>query len=321
MRLMNRALPILRRLGTLLAVIVLSTFFLSCLLRLLPTDLVDMILTMGTPEEKAALRRTLYLDRDVFTSYFMWFKDFIRGDMGLLYGTGGGETVWSHVTRSLPISLLIMLYTQIIALLIAVPLGIFTAYRAGKKSDRIISNALFASSSIPNFALAFLLIIVVGVKLQWLPTLEYIGFKESPLQHFKHLILPCFSLGLGLAASYTRLLRTDVIAALKDDYVTMAASKGLSDSRILLTHVFRPASVTLLTAAALNMGALIGGTLVIENIFAIPGFGFEIAYALATKEFVALQSFIAITALGYVIFNVTADLLIGVVDPRTRGSR
>lgn len=318
---MSRALPILRRLGTLLAVIVLSTFFLSCLLRLLPTDLVDMILTFGTPEEKAALRRTLYLDRDVFTSYIMWFSHFIRGDMGIIYGTGGGETVWSHVTRSLPISLIIMLYTQIIALIIAVPLGIFTAYRAGKKSDRIISNTLFTSSSIPNFALAFLLIIVVGVKLQWLPTLEYVGFKESPLQHFKHLILPCLSLGLGLAASYTRLLRTDVIAALKDDYVTMAASKGLSDSRILLTHVFRPASVTLLTAAALNMGALIGGTLVIENIFAIPGFGFEIAYALATKEFVALQSFIAITAIGYVIFNVTADLLIGVVDPRTRGSR
>ena len=251
----------------------------------------------------------------------MWFKDFIRGNMGLFYGTGGGETVWSHVTRSLPISLLIMLYTQIFALLVAVPLGIFTAYRAGKKSDRIISNALFTSSSVPNFALAFLLIIVVGVKLKWFPTLEYIGFKESPFQHFKHLVLPCFSLGVGLAASYTRLLRTDVIAALKDDYVTMAASKGLSDTRVLLTHVFRPASVTLLTAAALNMGALIGGTLVIENIFAIPGFGFEIAYALATKEFVALQSFIAVTAIGYVIFNVTADLLIGVVDPRTRGSR
>jgi peptide/nickel transport system permease protein len=280
-----------------------------------------MILTFGTPEEKAALRHSLYLDRDVFTSYIMWFSHFIRGDMGLIYGIGGGETVWSHVTRSLPISLLIMFYTQIIALVIAIPLGIFTAYRAGKKSDRIISNTLFTSSSIPNFALAFLLIIVVGVKLKWFPTLEYIGFKDNPFQHFKHLVLPCFSLGLGLAASYTRLLRTDVIAALKDDYVTMAASKGLSDARILLTHVFRPASVTLLTAAALNMGALIGGTLVIETIFAIPGFGFEIAYALGTKEFVALQSFIAITAIGYVIFNVTADILIGIVDPRTRGSR
>lgn len=318
---MTRALPILRRLGTLLAVIVLSTFFLSCLLRLLPTDLVDMILSFGTPEEKAALRHTLYLDRDVFTSYIMWFSHFIRGDMGIIYGTGGGETVWSHVSRSLPISLIIMLYTQILALVIAVPLGIFTAYRAGKKSDRVISNTLFTASSVPNFAIAFLLIILVGVKLKWFPTLEYVGFKDDPFQHFKHLVLPCVSLGVGLAASYTRLLRTDVIAALKDDYVTMAASKGLSDSRILLTHVFRPASVTLLTAAALNMGALIGGTLVIENIFAIPGFGFEIAYALATKEFVALQSFIAITAIGYVIFNVTADLLIGAVDPRTRGSR
>jgi peptide/nickel transport system permease protein len=280
-----------------------------------------MILSMGTPQEKAALRHTLYLDRNVFTSYIMWFSHFIRGDMGIIYGTGGGETVWSHVTRSLPISLLIMLYTQVFALVIAVPLGIFTAYRAGKKSDRVISNTLFTASSVPNFALAFLLIIVVGVKLKWLPTLEYVGFKENPFQHFKHLAIPCISLGVGLAASYTRLLRTDVIAALKDDYVTMAASKGLSDSRILLTHVFRPASVTLLTAAALNMGALIGGTLVIETIFAIPGFGFEIAYALGTKEFVALQSFIAITAIGYVIFNVTADLLIGVVDPRTRGSR
>ena len=299
----------------------LSTFFLSCLLRLLPTDLVDMILSFGTPEEKAALRHTLYLDRDVLTSYIMWFSHFIRGDMGIIYGTGGGETVWSHVTRSLPISLIIMLYTQILALVIAVPLGIFTAYRAGKKSDRVISNTLFTASSVPNFAIAFLLIILVGVKLKWFPTLEYVGFKDDPFQHFKHLVLPCVSLGVGLAASYTRLLRTDVIAALKDDYVTMAASKGLSDSRILLTHVFRPASVTLLTAAALNMGALIGGTLVIENIFAIPGFGFEIAYALATKEFVALQSFIAITAIGYVIFNVTADLLIGAVDPRTRGSR
>ena len=318
---MTRALPILRRLGTLLAVIVLSTFFLSCLLRLLPTDLVDMILSFGTPEEKAALRHTLYLDRDVFTSYIMWFSHFIRGDMGIIYGTGGGETVWSHVSRSLPISLIIMLYTQILALVIAVPLGIFTAYRAGKKSDRVISNTLFTASSVPNFAIAFLLIILVGVKLKWFPTLEYVGFKDDPFHHFKHLVLPCVSLGVGLAASYTRLLRTDVIAALKDDYVTMAASKGLSDSRILLTHVFRPASVTLLTAAALNMGALIGGTLVIENIFAIPGFGFEIAYALATKEFVALQSFIAITAIGYVIFNVTADLLIGAVDPRTRGSR
>ncbi|MHB1090923.1 MAG: ABC transporter permease, partial [Ilumatobacteraceae bacterium] len=139
--------------------------------------------------------------------------------------------------------------------------------------------------------------------------------------HFKHMLLPTISLSVGLIAVYTRLLRSDVIATLKEDYVTMAASKGLSDRRILWRHVFRPSSITLMTSAALNMGALIGGTVLIETIFSIQGIGFEIVYALGARQYVALQSLIALIAIFYVLFNTVVDIATGFIDPRTRERR
>jgi peptide/nickel transport system permease protein len=145
--------------------------------------------------------------------------------------------------------------------------------------------------------------------------------SEGLAEHFKHMVLPIASLSFGLVAAYTRLLRSDVIATLKEDYVTMAASKGLSDRRILWRHVFRPSSITLMTSAALNMGGLIGGAVVIENIFSIQGVGFEIIYALGTRQYVALQSLIALVAVGYVLFNVIVDIASGFIDPRTRERR
>ena len=135
------------------------------------------------------------------------------------------------------------------------------------------------------------------------------------------MVLPVLALAIPTVATYTRLLRTDVIAALREDYVTMAVSKGLSNKRILLTHVLRPSSVTLFTSAALNMGGLIGGTLVIEQIFSIPGIGSEIALAIFGRQYFALQSYVALIAVGYVLFNVLVDVLVGVVDPRARGRR
>jgi peptide/nickel transport system permease protein len=135
------------------------------------------------------------------------------------------------------------------------------------------------------------------------------------------MVMPVLSLSIPLIASYTRLLRTDVIATLREDFITMAASKGLSNRRILLTHVFRPSCVTLFTTAALNMGALIGGTLVIERIFTIPGLGTEIGLAIFSRQYFALQSYVALIAVGYVLFNTIIDLSIGFIDPRTRERR
>lgn len=311
----------LQRIAQLLIVLLLVTFGVSLLLRLIPVDLATVLLPVGTEEERDILRNELGFDKGPIGYYLQWLGNFVQGDFGKIYFSGGTEEVSDHLKNAMPRSLLLMIYTQILSLAIAIPLGVLSAYRAGRRADKVISNSLFALSSVPNFAIALLLIIFIGVKLAWLPTLGYVPIAEGYWEHLKHMIMPVISLSIGLVATYTRLLRADMIAALREDYVTMAASKGLSDRRILWRHVFRPSSMTLLTSAALSMGGLIGGAIVIESIFATYGIGFEVFAAIAGRQYVALQSTVAVIALFYVFFNLVVDISSGFVDPRTRDRR
>lgn len=311
----------LQRIAQLLIVLLLVTFGVSLLLRLIPVDLATILLPAASEGEREILRAELGFDKGPIGYYLQWLGNFVQGDFGKIYFSGGTEEVSDHLKQAMPRSLLLMVYTQILALVIAVPLGVLSAYRAGRRADKIISNSLFALSSVPNFAIALLLIIFVGVKFAWLPTLGYVPIAEGFGEHLKHMIMPVISLSLGLIATYTRLLRADMIAALREDYVTMAASKGLSDSRILWRHVLRPSSMTLLTSAALSMGGLIGGAIVIESIFATYGIGFEVFAAIGGRQYIALQSTVAVIALFYVFFNLVVDVGSGFVDPRTRDRR
>jgi len=311
----------LQRIAQLLIVLLLVTFGVSLLLRLIPVDLATILLPAASEGEREILRAELGFDKGPIGYYLQWLGNFVQGDFGKIYFSGGTEEVSDHLKQAMPRSLLLMVYTQILALVIAVPLGVLSAYRAGRRADKVISNSLFALSSVPNFAIALLLIIFVGVKFAWLPTLGYVPIAEGFGEHLKHMIMPVISLSLGLIATYTRLLRADMIAALREDYVTMAASKGLSDSRILWRHVLRPSSMTLLTSAALSMGGLIGGAIVIESIFATYGIGFEVFAAIGGRQYIALQSTVAVIALFYVFFNLVVDVSSGFVDPRTRDRR
>ncbi|MFZ9513169.1 MAG: ABC transporter permease [Ilumatobacteraceae bacterium] len=311
----------LQRIAQLLIVLLLVTFGVSLLLRLIPVDLATILLPAASEGERDILRAELGFDKGPIGYYLQWLGNFVQGDFGKIYFSGGTEEVSDHLKQAMPRSLLLMIYTQILSLAIAIPLGVLSAYRAGRRADKVISNSLFALSSVPNFAIALLLIIFVGVKFAWLPTLGYVPIAEGYWEHLKHMIMPVISLSIGLIATYTRLLRADMIAALREDYVTMAASKGLSDRRILWRHVFRPSSMTLLTSAALSMGGLIGGAIVIESIFATYGIGFEVFAAIAGRQYIALQSTVAVIALFYVFFNLVVDVSSGFVDPRTRDRR
>ena len=311
----------LQRVAQLLIVLILVTFGVSLLLRLIPVDLATILLPASSEGEREILRAELGFDKGPIGYYLQWLGNFVQGDFGKIYFSGGTEEVSDHLKQAMPRSLLLMVYTQILALVIAVPLGVISAYRAGRRADKIISNSLFALSSVPNFAIALLLIIFIGVKFAWLPTLGYVPIAEGFGEHLKHMVMPVISLSLGLIATYTRLLRADMISALREDYVTMAASKGLSDRRILWRHVLRPSSMTLLTSAALSMGGLIGGAIVIESIFATYGIGFEVFAAIGGRQYVALQSTVAVIALFYVFFNLVVDVGSGFVDPRTRDRR
>jgi peptide/nickel transport system permease protein len=311
----------LQRLAQLLITVFFVTFGCSLLMQLLPVSPAEVLLPVGSPEERELLTKEIGLDRGPIGYYVKWLGEFVRGDFGDIYYSGGREAVSSRLAVAFPRSMLLMIYTQILALSVAIPLGIWSAYRVGRRADKVISNTLFAMSSIPNFAIALVLVLLIGVRLQWLPTLDYQPYSAGIWEHFKHMIMPVVSLSVGLIAAYTRLLRADMIATLREDYITMATSKGLSDRRILWRHAFRPSSITLFTSAALNMGGLIGGAIVVETIFATYGVGFEVFAAINGRQYIALQSIVGLISMFYVLFNLVIDIVAGYVDPRTRDRR
>lgn len=318
---MNILRQALRRIVMMFSIVVIATFLLSLLMRLLPGDPVAIMVPNSTDDLRKEIAHMTGLDRGIVGYYWQWISGVFRGDFGSYFLNGGERHLSEVIGQTLPVTLLLIMYAQIVALTFAIPLGLLSAYKEGKRFDRITSTVLFTSVSFPAFALALIFSLIFAVKLGWVDPIGYVSPTENLGQHLKLMILPVASMSIGLMSSYTRLLRNDVIATLKEDYVTMAASKGISNRRVLWFHVFRPSSTTLLTSAALNMGGLIGGTIVIETIFVIPGIGFEIFYSIGARQIVAMQTLIALISIGYVFFNTSVDLLTQIVDPRTRERR
>jgi peptide/nickel transport system permease protein len=313
-----------RRLVQVVVVLILVTFFVSVLIRLLPGDPTNSILGFSTPEQRADLREELGLNENIFSQYWDFLTDFVQGDTNYYQSSGQraqGTPVWDRLGDALPVSALLMLYAQVIALVIAIPLGILAAYRSGSRFDRAVNTGAFALIALPNFVIAYLLIYYVALNTDIFPTQGYTPFGENAVEHFESLALPAVSLAAGLIAAYMRLLRSDMIQTLQEDFITMARSKGLTTRRILLRHALRPSSFTLLTVAAINLGALIGGVVVIEVIFQLPGVGLLLFQAIVAKQYPALQTMIGIIAIVYVLANVVVDVLYSVLDPRIRHAR
>ena len=305
-------------------VLFLVTFGITWLVRLLPGDPVSTLMPFATEETRLELSKELGLDANIFQYYFSWLGDFVTGDLGTYYastGDGGGVAVTEMLAVAIPRTLLLMIYVIAFSLLVSIPVGILLAYRAGSRLDNVISNTMFTISAIPAFALGLGLAFVFGVKLNWVPVLGYEPISQGIGKHIKSMILPTVSLSIGYIATFSRLLRVDTIATLREDFVTMASSKGLSNSWILWRHVFRPSSSGILTVAGLNMAGLIGGSVFIETVFALNGFGNLLAVSIATRQYLAIQSLVAIVAIAFLVFNLITDLLYAVVDPRVASHR
>ncbi|MDD9369969.1 MAG: ABC transporter permease [Acidimicrobiales bacterium] len=312
---------LLRRLLHLLVVLFFVTVFVALLTSMLPGDPVDAIAGFASEEQKEELRTELGLDDPLPVRYVRWIGDFVTGDLGNYYSISGGRPVMDRVTDSLPVSLQLMLYAQVLALVIAIPAGVISAYRAGSLGDRVGNAAAFGALAIPNFALALVLAYYIGVELGWLPVSGYVKPSEDFVEHLRRMAMPAISLAVGQIAVYMRLLRSDMIATLQEDFITMAKAKGVSPRRVLWRHALRPSSLTLLTVAGLNVGTLIGGAVIVEVIFSMPGIGTLLFEAIQARQYIALQSLVAIIAVGYVIVNFLVDVLYAVLDPRIRHAR
>ncbi len=305
-----------KKLVQLVVVLLVVTFFASLLLNLLPGDPVTTIAPFSSEAQREAIREDLGLNASILTQYVQWLGGVFTGDFGQFYSTNAD--VSERVSEALPVTVNLIVYAQIPALVFAIPLGVISAYRANTGVDRALSTTSFGLLAIPNFVLALLLIFFLAVQFELFPTQGYTPLNVDPVAHFKSMFLPAVSLAVGQIAIYMRLLRSDMIATLKDDFITMAKAKGMPVRKVLFRHALRPSSLTLLTAAGLNVGQLIGGAVVIEVLFGLPGLGLSIVQGVNAREYVAVQSFVAIIAIAYVLINFAVDLLYTVLDPRIR---
>jgi peptide/nickel transport system permease protein len=311
----------LRRLVRLVVVLVCVSFFSFILLNLLPGDPVTTITAFAPQSVRTQLKHDAKLDRPIPVQYWNWLSKFATGNFGNYYRSSGVDKVSTDIGNRLPVSLLLMLYSMLLTVLLAIPLGVFSSYWAGSWFDRLVNATAFGAIAVPDFALGLVLAYFVGVKLRWFPTSGYTHPTDGLIKHFKSMALPSISLAVGQIAGYMRLLRSDMIATLQEDFITMAKAKGMPSRRILWRHALRPSSLTLLTVAGLNVGALIGGAVVIEVVFQLPGMGLLLATNIRAQQFIAVQSIVAILAIGYVGVNTLIDLLYVKLDPRVRSVR
>jgi peptide/nickel transport system permease protein len=306
-----------RRLLYLLPVLIAVSLLTFLIASLLPGDLAYVILgDQATPDKVAALRHDMGLDQPIWWRYLSWLCHVLQGDFGRSFRTG--QTVLQAVSERLPVSIELMLLAELAALAIGIPLAIACAVRSGSAFDRFMTGSAFGMLSVPAFLSAILLIYLFAVELRWLPATGYVPFSEDPVGNLRSFVLPALTLALGDWPVLMRVLRSDMIATLQEDYIAMARAKGLKPSRILLVHALKPSSLTLVTVTGINIGRLIGGTVIVESVFALPGIGRLLLGAIYTRDLIILQGVVLFVACGYVLMNFVVDMLYAVLDPRIR---
>jgi peptide/nickel transport system permease protein len=268
------------------------------------------------PVSYAATQHELGLDRPFVTQYADWLWNALHGDLGRSYNNN--QEVSKSLQQRLPVTLELLFLAQLFSILIAVPLGIYCAYRQNSRIDRIITGASFGILSIPGFALAIILVYFFAVQWNLVPATGYTRLTEDVGENLRSVALAATILTLPLAAVYTRLLRSDMIANLHEDFILVAKSKGLPTWHILLRHALRPSSFSLLTVFGINFGTLLGGSVIVEYLFALPGVGSLAVESIGRRDYLVTQGVVLLIAIAFVLANFIVDILYSVLDPRIR---
>jgi peptide/nickel transport system permease protein len=273
-------------------------------------------------ERIAEARADLNLDDPIPVAYAQWLGDLLPPDVDLGFSYVRNTEVSELLNTAIPRTALLMIYSVGLSLLLAIPLGVLAAYKAGGWVDRVISTSAFGLIAIPNFVVAVVVIYVFAIKLGWFPATNVKDLGDAGLvEHLKSYALPVFSLAVGQTAVFARLLRTDMVTTLSEDYIGMAKAKGMPVRTILFRHALRPSSFTLMTVVGINVGQLLGGSVVIEFLFNINGLGSQLAAAVQRSDYILVQAGVMIIATAFILLNFAVDVLYGFLDPRVRHAR
>jgi peptide/nickel transport system permease protein len=308
---------VLGRLVAIVPVLVLVTAGVFLLIHLTPGDPIDAMMAesvdAGVREE---LRRQLGLDRPIHVQYLGWMASVLRGDLGR--SIRNNEPVIESVGRRIRPSLELALLAMLIALVVAFPLGMLSAARRNTMVDGAGTTFALFGICMPNFLIALLLIFLFGVTLRWLPVSGYTDPLDDPVNGLRSLALPAVTLGLALAAVITRTLRSSLLEALSEDYVRTARAKGVAERRILSRHALKNGLIPVVTVLGLQLGGLIGGAVVTEYVFALPGVGRLVVDAVFARDYPLVQGVVLLIAIGFIVSNLLVDVVYGWLDPRIR---
>jgi peptide/nickel transport system permease protein len=287
----------------------------------LPTDAAQQLLGVNaTQQQLEELRQKLNLDEPFLSRYFDWLGHALTGDLGRSFASD--QTVTSILSERLPVTFELIAYALIVSLLFTVPVALLAARRPNGIADRITMATSMAGLSVANYVLALVLVYVFAVKLEWLPAIGYVNPADGIWPFIKSLTLPAVSIGFPLFCFYTRLLRADILEQMQgEDYVITAKAKGVGPWRVLARHALPNSLFGLLTVVGLNIGTLIGVTVIIESIFSLPGIGGALVEAFNNRDILVVQGIVLVLALIVVLCNLITDLLYTVLDPRIRYER
>jgi peptide/nickel transport system permease protein len=268
------------------------------------------------PVSYAAVEHELGLDRPFVVQYGDWLWNALHGDLGRSYNNN--QEVSKSLQQRLPVTLELLFLAQFFSLLIALPLGIYCAYKQNSRIDRLITSFSFGVLSIPGFALAIILVYFFAVQWNLVPATGFTRLTQDVGENLRSVALAATILTLPLAAVYTRLLRSDMIANLHEDFILVAKSKGLPTWHILFRHALRPSSFSLLTVFGINFGTLLGGSVIVEYLFALPGVGSLAVESIGRRDYLVTQGVVLLIAFAFVMANFIVDVLYSVLDPRIR---
>jgi peptide/nickel transport system permease protein len=309
---------IIRRLLSLIPLLLLVSFGVFMLVALVPGD-AAVTLAGGqnaTPEKIAEVRAQLHLDEPLVSQYGRWLSHAVQGDLGA--SLFSHSSVADDIQSRFPVTLGLVLAALVVGLVIGVPLGIFSALRPGRPVDKVSRAGTSLAIAIPNYWLAIELVVLFAVTWHLLPASGYVKFSENPAEWLRHIILPAIALGVWSAASLARQLRASLIDALDTRYVRTAWAKGAGTSRVVLKHALKNAAIPVVTILGLQIGFLLGGTVIIEQIFSIPGMGPYFIRAVTSFDVPVIQGVAIVFVLVAVTLSLVVDITYGFLDPRVR---
>lgn len=306
---------ILRRLLLLAPVVIGITFFVFFIMRVIPGDIASIILgTDATVEAKEKLTEQFGLNLPWYQQYWNWVSRVLVGDFGHSLRTG--QPILPDILSRFKVTLELTIFSAIISWIIAFPLGIVAALRRNTKTDFGVRILSLLGVSVPNFALATLLILVLSLFFSYYPPVGYVSFFEDPLKNFKIMLLPALVLGTGMAGAVMRMTRSSVLEVLRQDFIRTIRAKGANERIVIFRHALRNAMIPILTIIGMQIGYLLGGAVIIEKIFSLPGLGQLVLTAINQRDFPVVQGAILFIAIIFVTINLIVDLLYTYLDPR-----